>query len=188
MSGTHHNALRQLTPRCFPASGNNDKILSVYGAQLDLVFAAIEELVREIVTKTTRVPAESVYGLVEYWESDFGVTPLPAATPQERRNTLTAFKNATGGLNKAAFEAIARGFGYNIDSSTDPHLRLSDGDYPPARADYAQADISQVWDQDGTASMFTWVVYGTNVSTDSVLQAIFNNNKAAGTVIVFINE
>lgn len=188
MSGTHYNALRQLTPRCFSVSGNIDKIRLIYGGQLDLVFAAIEELLREIFTKTTRAPVESNYGLAEYWESDFAITPSLAASPQERRNAITAFKNATGGLNKASFEVIARGLGYNIDSAVDPHLRLSDGDYPPARADYAQADISKVWDQDGSASMFTWAVHGTGVQSDTVLQTIFNNNKAAGTEIIFINE
>jgi hypothetical protein len=167
--------------------GNYDKILRIKGAAIDANCDLADEFELEMFSLSTRDAVTFEDGLIEPWEDEYEISD-PAPTLQERQTELNALVRATGGDNFAYFKNLAAALGYNIDSVTDPHLRITDGDFPPARADYAQADISQVWDQESGASAYTWCVRGTDVESDSYLQDLFNKHKADGTEIVFINE
>ncbi|HSW68027.1 MAG TPA: putative phage tail protein [Bacteroidales bacterium] len=166
---------------------NFDKIIRHIGKHLDDLETIVDEFLAEIFTSSTRDSTLFSDGLIEQWEEEFGIDD-PAALIADRRAELNAKVRSVGGDNFDYFKDIAAGLGYNIDSATNPHLRITDGDYPPARAEYAQADISQVWDQDSGASSLTWCVRGTSVETDTVLQGLFESQKPEGTEIQFINE
>lgn len=166
---------------------NLDKIIRSKGKSLDSLCSLTGEFESEIFSQTARDAATFADGLITQWEEEYGVTD-PAVALADRQSELNGKVRATGGDNFAYFKNIAAGLGYNIDSAVDPHLRITDGDFPPARADFAQADISQVWDQDSGSSAYTWCVRGTDVESDSFLQELFNNQKADGTEVIFINE
>lgn len=164
-----------------------DKIIRHLGKHFDDFKSSCDEFLDEIFSLSTRDSTTFEDGLVEQWEEEFDITD-PAVDLADRQAELNAKVRAVGGDNFEYFKNVAAGLGYNIDSAVDPHLRITDGDYPPARADYAQADVSAVWDQGAGASSYTWCVRGTDVESDTVLQGLFNQHKAEGTEINFINE
>jgi uncharacterized protein YmfQ (DUF2313 family) len=167
---------------------NYDKILRLKGKNFDSVQASAQEIVVESFPDTARSSGESSYGMLEWWERMFDITPPIGATYAERRMAVVAAERATGGVTDAYFRRLAEALGYTIGTTPDPHMRFTEGDFPRAMADFAEADISQVWDQDSGASAVTWCVLGTDVESDTVLQALFNRSKVKGTEIIFINE
>lgn len=167
--------------------GNYDKILRHIGKHLDSIDDLTDEFLTELFSLSTRDPETFADGLIESWEEEYEIDD-PAALLADRQAELNAKVRAIGGDTFEYFKNIAAGLGYNIDSAVDPHLRITDGDFPPARADYAQADISQVWDQVSGASAVTWCVRGTGVESDTALQGIINGQKPTGSEVVYINE
>jgi uncharacterized protein YmfQ (DUF2313 family) len=166
---------------------NADKIFRHIGKHLDSVDDLSDEFLAECFTKSTRDATTFADGLVEQWEEELGIE-FPAVLLADRQAQLNAKLRAVGGDNFAYFENIASALGYNIDSAVDPHLRITDGDFLPFRADVSQADIDKVWDQEVGQSRATWCVRGTDVESDTDLQDIFNSQKPEGSDILFINE
>jgi len=163
---------------------NIDKILRLKGKRLDTVSDDLAVLKRELFPDTAD-------GLISFYESVYQIVPAESATLEERRNTIIAKRRARGRCNDNFFRKIATGLGYAIGTHAevgDPHLRMTEGDYPSARAGFAKAGISKVWDQVTGQSRYTWCVRGTNVESDLNLQSIFNKHKLKSTDIKFINE
>lgn len=123
------------------------------------------------------------------WETTYDITPPAGATMSQRAEEVLGKIMATGGLNRPFFEGLAQNFGYSIGLPTigDPHLRITDGDYPPFRAGYSSAG-DPVYDGDESKTNLTWTVRGTNIESNSALQDLFNNLAPLGTVVVFTNE
>jgi len=169
---------------------NIDIILRTIGKGNDSIQSVIDELFPELFPSQSRNADTSDYGLLEQWETEFDVTPSAGATLADRRLVLLGKVRALGLDDFAAFYSIASGLGYNIGSHTagDPHLTITDGDYPAFRAGISAAGIDKVWDQNQGFSSVTWCVRGTDVESDLNLQAIFAVLKAVGTEIKYINE
>ncbi|MBN1130283.1 MAG: DUF2313 domain-containing protein [Chitinispirillaceae bacterium] len=197
MANSNATILRQLLPRIFTGP-NIDKIIGIQGDALDDIETVAAELLKEMFPDTTRdnissqnpTPGASPYGLLEYWEAKYRISPSAGATLDQRRAVVIAHEAAIGGLSIPYFEGIVVKLGYTIGGPEmgDPHARLTDGEYKPFRADISQADIDEVYDEDTGASRYTCCVYGTNVETDTVLQTILNRLKKTGREILFINE
>jgi hypothetical protein len=164
-----------------------DKIKRHLGKHLDAFETQSDEILAEMFSKTARDSATFENGLIDRWEEEFAILE-PAALLADRRDEVNANVRAVGGDDFDYFKNIAEGLGYNVDSATDPHLRITDGDFPPARADFARADTSRIWDQDPGNSRLTWCVRGTAVESDTVLHGIFDKQKATGTEVIYINE
>lgn len=126
------------------------------------------------------------------WESVFAITPAGGASMSDRSADVIGKIRAVGGLNKSYFESLAEGLGYTIGLPAvgDPHLRIVDGEYGGFRADYGQADITTIYDQEAGDGLdnYTWTVYGTDVESATSLQRLFNNLKPEGTTVVFTDE
>jgi uncharacterized protein YmfQ (DUF2313 family) len=169
---------------------NIDRILNIKGKYFDVRRASAQELLIEMFPNTTRSLSESPYGLLEVWEALFQITPSDLSDYDGRRAVLVAKYTAVGGLNSAYFERIAKAFGYNIGTHAagDPHLRISDGVYPPFRANISTIDEDSIWDQSTGFSAVTICVYGTNIESDLALKGLFIQYKPKGTEVVFINE
>lgn len=155
--------------------------LQIEGKHIDAVEDSAKTLQDEMFPDTT-------IALLADWERRYNINPPAGASVVQRRNAVIAKMRATGGINKAYFYNIANGLGFNIESSTDPHLRIAEGEYNPFMADYGRADIDAVYDQDSGYSRFTWVAYGTNVESHDILQSIFKELKPEGTQVAFTNE
>jgi hypothetical protein len=166
---------------------NFDKIFRHIGKHLDTIDALVDQFVAEMFSLTTRDSGTFNDGLISHWEEEYDIYD-PASLLIDRQTELNAKVRAVGGDTFEYFENIAAGLGYNIDSAVDPHLRITDGDFPPARADYAKADISAVLDGDAGSSAVTWIVHGTGVESNDMLMSIFNSQKPAGTEVLFIND
>jgi hypothetical protein len=196
-AGPHYNALKILAPKCFAPDGNFNKLLLIKGKHFDDVRTAIATLREEMFEDTCHPLGsgqdESPYGLMEWWEAFYHIY-TPAATVAARRLILVAKSREKGGSNKAYFESLAEALGYGIGTHGevgDPHIRLVDGEYPwlTPQADFARADLAEVYD-DGVPGRdrFTNHVYGTDVESDVVLQAMFEAKKVFCTTIIYTNE
>ena len=130
----------------------------------------------------------TVAGTLEDFERVYNCIPESGDTVAVRQNRVIAALRAKGGLNVLYFEKIAEGLGYTVGPIGSPHLQFSEGDYEPFRADYGQADIDTIYDQDTGYSMYTVVVTGTDVETDADLQARFEKQRCAGVEFVYVNE
>jgi hypothetical protein len=204
-SGPHHKALKMLTPKRFAPEGNFNKVLLILGKHFDEKRTIAQELLVEFFPDTTRSADESTYGLLEWWERTYGLVPPTGATYNERRAALLAQYRAVGGLNKEYFKGLASAFGFKIfpppgdgvpnedetnphDLLGDPHLRITDGDFPMFRADISYVDMDIIWDQGEGQATNTWCVLGTDVESHFLLQDLFEKLKPLGTSILFINE
>jgi hypothetical protein len=175
-----------------------DKLLRIKGKHLDTVETVAGELLSEMFPDTTRdntssanpTAGASPYGMLEYWEQKYLITPPTGATLAERRSVVIAYEAAIGGLSISYFEGIVEKLGYKIGTHAvvgDPHARLTDGDFPPFRADFSKAD-DKVWDQIPGTSYQTCCVRGTGVATDAILQDLINKLKKFGREVIYINE
>jgi uncharacterized protein YmfQ (DUF2313 family) len=161
---------------------NIGKLLYCFGAEL----ARAEQRQKDILTESIASTASET--LIE-WETCFNLVHTGTTLERQGRIVAALRQVGSGGQSISFFYSIAKGLGYNVSpSTTDPHLRIADNLYYGFRADYGQADIDSVYDEDSGSSDYTWEVLGTNVSTDTTLQAIFNKLKPAHTEIVFIDE
>jgi hypothetical protein len=157
---------------------------------LDLTLEAVHLDAAE--TSAKRLEAEMFIDTAELllsgYEEMYGLSPAAGSTLEQRRSAVKAKARASGELRRAYFENIAAGRGYNINSATDPHLRFVEGSYPAFRADLSRADIDLVYDQYTGHSSRTVRVLGTDVESDSELQAIFEDLKASTVTLNFENE
>lgn len=158
--------------------------LDIEGQHLDLAQVSATKLLSEM------FPLEAEL-LLSDWERVFSISPDPSSTLDERRFAVLSHDRATGGLTLSYYEELARGLGFRIGTHVtvgDPHLRISEADYPAFRADYGRADIDAVFDQLSGSSQYTWRVFGTSVSSNLSLQVLFNRLKPAWTEVIFIDE
>lgn len=172
-------------------STNLEKQFTLEAEIFDDFDAVASELLTEMFPDTTRSTGTSPYGMLSFWEDVYGIIPPSGASDAQRRVVLLARINATGGFTIKYFEDIAVGLGYKIGTHGDvgdPHLRITDGDYPPFRTGYGKAGIGKIWNQEGYYSAYTWCVRGTSVSSDTNLQEIFDDLKPAGTQVQLIDE
>jgi uncharacterized protein YmfQ (DUF2313 family) len=129
-------------------------------------------------------------GVLADWERFVGIYGSPVSTDAERRSAVIARLRATNLLTKATFESIAAGYGYSIGpaGSTNPHMRIVEGgQWPAFRAGISKAG-DKVYSTSGEYTPYTVRVYGTDVTTNSELQRIFNKAKPAGITFIFVNE
>ena len=86
--------------------------------------------------------------LVAEWERQYDLPAYTAGTGNlpARRLEIIAKVRAVGGMSKPYFENIAAGLDYNIGGSTDPHLRIVDGEFLSFRADYGRVDVMRLDD------------------------------------------
>lgn len=178
---------------------NIDKILRAKGKALDTIETIADELLLEMFPDTTRdntgsenpTVGASAYGMLEYWEAKYQITPASGSTLAERRGILIAHEAAIGGLSKSYFEGIVEKFGYSIGTHAevgDPHARITDGNFPAFRADFSVVGFDSVFDQNSGHSIHTICVCGTGVETDSALQELLNKYVKANKEFIFINE
>ena len=85
----------------------NDADVGVEGRALDSSNAAAFGMLAEMFPDTAAL-------CLSDWERTYGLTPLPAATAQERRAAVLALRRGRGGLSRAAFIALAAAMGYAI--------------------------------------------------------------------------
>lgn len=179
--------LRRLLPagrawdRWREADTSETALLGVFAAELARLDLRAGEVVCEFFPGTASE-------MLNEWELVF-FGAIQSGTPEERRLGLLAKVSAYGGQSIDYFYGIAETLGYNrYPSTTDPHIRIADGEFFGFRADIGRADVDKVYDQDTGNSIFTWSVYGTDVESDTVLQSLFNNLKPAHTEVFFHNE
>lgn len=186
----HESAIRELSALMGIVEGTTfDGMLQVQGSILDMCETGAGLLLVEMFPDTTSDTAAT--GLVESWERVLQIVPSAGQAIADRRLVVCAKFRAVGGLTRSYFEEIARGRGYSIGTHAavgDPHLRITDGDFPAFRADYGRADVGAVWDQGVGESADTWVVRGTSVESDTALIAIFQDLRPAWTDVEFVNE
>jgi uncharacterized protein YmfQ (DUF2313 family) len=131
-------------------------------------------------------------GTMEDWERLVGINGGSSVTSEgDRRNAIIASLRATNAITVAAFESIAGGFGYTIGPAGTPgkHLRIVEGNQWPAfRAGISKAGDKVYSSYAGDYTPYTVRVYGTDVTTNSELQRIFNKAKPAGITFIFVNE
>jgi uncharacterized protein YmfQ (DUF2313 family) len=156
-------------------------LLSVFASECDRIETSAQGVTNEFFPKT-------VTDLIAEWETAFGIDVVTGDPIATRRARLLAKIRATGGQSIEYFYTLSEAMGYNLHpSTTDPHLRIMTGMYPPFRAGISVAG-DPVYDGGTGASIFTWRVTGTDVETDTYLQEIFNKYKPAHTEIEFVNS
>lgn len=162
--------------------GENEELdRHIEAAAINRADTAADALLEEIFADTATDLAS--------WERVYDITPESTATEAQRRQEIIAVVRATGGLSRSYFENLAKGLGYTIGAagSTDPHVRLLEGEYPPFRAGVSVAGDA-VWDQTSGASTYTVVVSGTSITTDTALQRLFNRLAPAHIEFTYQNE
>jgi uncharacterized protein YmfQ (DUF2313 family) len=189
----HYDVLKKLFP--LDVGGDFDLDLDIEGRALDLAENSAMVLHDEIFPDTSTVRTEgNPRGCLQDWERTYGVTPADGATQEQRIAVVMAKIRASvladgqaSRLNKAYFYLVASAFGYT-QTQTDPKfLIIEDGVYRPFRAGYGRAGIDPVYDGGTGASMFTCVVRGTGVESDTDLRGIFNEIKAPNCDLEFVN-
>lgn len=131
-------------------------------------------------------PATATDMLTE-WEDAFGLTDHTGTTA-ERRARLSARVGAVGGQSTEYFYTIAEALGFNrYPSTTDPHIRILEGQYQPFRVGVSHVGVDKLYDGTSGYSLWTWTVQGTAVTTNTALRAYFEQFKPEHTEIVFVD-
>lgn len=158
---------------------NLNKLLSVFGMELNNIGHNMRLIFQDM------LPKKVTSSMIDAWESAYGLTSDNGLTVENRRAILLAKVRATGGQSVEFFYQLAEAKGYNRHpSTTDPHIQITTGDFPAFRAGISAAG-DKVYDGTTGASIYTWKVKGTSVSTDTALQSLFNQLKPAHTEIIF---
>jgi len=175
---SHLEALLKLSPVVIDGEYVNS--LTADATVLDTAFNDCIAVNHEIFVNTATE-------LLSAWERIYQVAS-DTDIAVRRQNMLKALR-AYGGLNIGYFYGIAQALGYTIGvaGSADPHLRIADGVYSPFRVGISVIG-DEIYDQDGAYSIHHFIVYGTSVETDTVLQATINELKPAWTTVEYVNE
>jgi uncharacterized protein YmfQ (DUF2313 family) len=126
-------------------------------------------------------------GLLPDYERCYSVIPNSGDSDAVRRDRVIAALRSRGEYKKSKFERIARGLGYSIGYTGTKHIVIVDDQFKPFRAGISKAG-DRVYSQLSGTSMYTVLVIGTAVESDSVLRSLFNKIKCAGIEIVFTNS
>jgi hypothetical protein len=179
----HYSALRQLFPLPRMA-GDLDVVLDADGISLDRAEELIDDLRGEILPNNSTL--DPVTGMLEIWEDIFGLAHTGSLA--DRRELVGSMMAATGGLNKGKFYLAASAFGYYTAPHADPHIEIIDGFYMPFRVGFGRIGIDRIYDNESGHSVFTILVKGTDVESDTNLQALFEAMARPAFEFIYINN
>lgn len=181
MSG-HLDVLRALNP--LPIGGDDPIVDEVEAEFLDEAAAYLEEIEAEIWPSTA--------SSLSRWEAIYGLSG--SGTDSDRRLAILAAMNASGGISKAFFEALANSMGFVI--------RIDRGVYPfrsgvsAAGDSVREVNFSGVPDPPGwdpllqgpyPADLFIWTVsidsLGQNQNSDSLKSAFLRLRPAFTSIL-----
>jgi uncharacterized protein YmfQ (DUF2313 family) len=159
---------------------NLKSLMAVFGAELERLNTAARRLLSDFFPQTAQ-------DMLTEWETAFDL--VHTGTTLERQQRITAYMAAVGGQSIDYFYGLAEKLGYHRHpSTTDPHIQILEGQTIGFRVGISRIGIDPVYDNASGASYATLVVKGTDVETDTDLQALFQLYKPAHTEISFVNS
>ncbi len=177
----HFLALKALWP--VKLNGHDPKLM-VEGLALDRAEDKAIALQYEIFPLTS---TDTDIGTLEQFEKVYG-TYDKYSSLNDRRNAVAAKMVAPSGLNREYFYSVAAKLGYNtFPDTTAPYIQIKKGLFKPFRVGISKVGIDKLYDQESGSSGVTWVVEGTNVETNTILQEIFELNQPGNGEVVFQN-
>ena len=174
--------LQQLLPRgiAWTKQFTLYDLLTCFASELERLETSKNTIIDEMFPKT-------VTQMIDEFEDTFRIVHTSESI-SIRRARLLAKINAVGGQSIDYYYGLAENAGYNrYPSVVDPHIRIFTGIYQPFRAGISMAGDA-VYDGGSGASVFSWIVAGTTVESDTFLQELFNQYKPAHTEIQFVNS
>jgi hypothetical protein len=181
----HYTVLKKLFPVPF-LGGDQDASMDIEGLALDRAEDLSKKLFAEI--NPDSVTDDPLIGTISQWEIVFGI-PVDDSKPiADRRKAIVAKMLMPSGLNKEYFYAVAAALGYHIwPDSTYPYIDIEKGLFRPFRVGYSHVGIDKLYDQTVGFSKFVWVVFGSNVESDLLLQEIFIAQQPGPGEVLFQN-
>jgi hypothetical protein len=188
----NYDACLKLLP-CEPIDDDFIADLWVFSVEMDRCNSVLDRL--KIEMWPTSATSDPQYGLLPGFEDQYAIIQDGSKSDVDRRKEVLLRMQYRAGINSAFYYSLASTLGYSYQyavGAIPPLINIADGVYPefhcgpppPASNPGSTLPASVTT---GAGQAYVWRVYGTSVSTDVLMQKIFNELKPGGTVVQFID-